>query len=134
MSEQGVSRKLDPVRPSAGLKPLAQAEWERYTQEAVRKLRERGVPQRNERKVSEAMSELQEIGDKDRIVFSVTVSYKYETTGEKLKEYYGTSDLTEAANIDSHNLRDDPQFIADDLNHSGRDYNVRISAARFTGV
>lgn len=80
------------------------------------------------------MSELQsEIEDDDKVVFSVTISYKYETTGKKLKEYYGTTDLAEAVEIDRNNLLDDPQYIAEDLNHDGKDYNVRISAARFTG-
>ena len=74
-----------------------------------------------------------EIKDEDRIVFAVTVTYKYETTGEKLKSYYGTTDLSEAAEIDRKNLLDDPQYIAEDLNHDGKDYEVRISAARFTG-
>lgn len=74
-----------------------------------------------------------EIKDEDRIVFAVTVMYKYETTGEKLKSYYGTTDLTEAAEIDRKNLLDDPQYIAEDLIHDGKDYDVRISAARVIG-
>lgn len=80
------------------------------------------------------MSELQrEVGDNDKVVFAVTLRYTYETTGEKLKEFYGTTNLTEAAEIDRRNLLDDPQYIADDLIHDGKDYEVRISAARFTG-
>lgn len=81
------------------------------------------------------MPDLQdEVGDEDRIVFAVTISYKYETTGAKLKAYYGTTDLTEAAIIDTNNLKDDPQFVADDLNRAEQDYSVRVSAARFTGA
>lgn len=80
------------------------------------------------------MSELQsEVGDGDKVVFAVTIRYKYETTGEKLKSYYGTTNLTEAAEIDRKNLLDDPQYIAEDLCHDGKDYDVRISAARFVG-
>lgn len=79
------------------------------------------------------MSGVQEVGDDDKVVFAVTVKYKYETTGKKLKEYYGTTDLTEAAEIDRNNLMDDPQYIAEDLNFADRTYDVRISAARFVG-
>lgn len=80
------------------------------------------------------MPELQsEVDDDDKIVFTVTVKYKYETTGKTLREYYGTTDLTEAAEIDRNNLMDDPQYIAEDLNVADRTYDVRISAARFVG-
>jgi hypothetical protein len=81
------------------------------------------------------MSDLQSaIKDDDRVVFSVTVSYKYETTGAKLKEYYGTTDLTEAATIDMKNLKADPQYLVDDLDRPNLNYNVRVSAARFMGA
>lgn len=81
------------------------------------------------------MSELQsEVADNDRVVFSVTVTYKYETTGAKLEEYYHTRDLYEAADIDRKNLSDDPQYIADNLSTGHNEYKVRVSAARFTGA
>lgn len=81
------------------------------------------------------MSELQGgVNDDDRIVFRVTIQYSYETTGAKLKQYYDTTDLTEAAAIDTTNLYDDPQFIADDLSHEDRPYTVIINAARFSGA
>ena len=73
------------------------------------------------------------VADDDRIVFRVKVEYSYETTGADLKKYYDTTDLTEAATIDTNNLYDDPQFIADDLAHRGK-YTVTINAARFSGA
>lgn len=100
----------------------------------LRYLRLRGVSKRNPWPLPEKVPSMQgEVNDDDRIVFAVTVSYKYETTGAKLKAYYGTTDLTEAAIIDTNNLKDDPQFVADDLNRAEQDYSVRVSAARFTG-
>lgn len=74
-----------------------------------------------------------EVGDNDKIVFHVTVRYTYETTGANLKEFYGTTDLMEAANIDSNNLYSDPRHIAEDLDFNGKNYTVAINATRVIG-
>lgn len=104
----------------------------------LRYLRRRGIPKRHTWEVSQAMSDLQsevtpEIGDDDKIVFHVTVRYKYETTGANLKAYYGTTSLSEAATIDANNLYNDPQHIAEDLNHNGEKYTIAINATRVVG-
>ncbi len=52
MSEQGLPSNYDPVYSHLGLRPLSRAEWERYAEEAVRKLRDRGVPKRHPRTFS----------------------------------------------------------------------------------
>lgn len=81
------------------------------------------------------MSGLQaEVGDNDRVVFSVTIKYTYETTGAKLQEYYGTRNLREAAEIDRQNLLDCPEYITEDLLDNGRGYTLDITPIRISDV
>lgn len=115
--------------------PISAEQWDLLSEAVMRKLRERSNSERNTRKVSKAVSDMQsEVADDDRVVFSVTVTYKYETTGADLAQYYDTRNLSEAAEIDRNNLQSYPEHIAQDLDYHGRNYEVRVSAARFSGI
>jgi hypothetical protein len=79
------------------------------------------------------MSELQdEVGDDDKVVFYVTLKYKYEKTGSDLRAYYDTRNLREAADIDQDNFQEYPEFISEDINQYGRPFTVTVNAARVT--
>lgn len=129
LRNQGVSDDFGPY-PTYYFNP-ATDEFREFQPEDVRELRNGSVPQWHPRKVSKAVSELQ---DNDKVTFYVTVRYKYEKTGADVQKYYDTRDLREAAEIDRKNLEDYPEFISEDLLQNERPFEVTINTARTSGA